>query len=309
MFALKIPLTGFFVGGFAVLIISLIAWYSNRDFKKVMQATLLVLIVKATVSPHAPPPAYVAVAFQGFMGAFLFSFLPNFKVVSVLFGVIAMAESALQKLIITTLIYGESLWEALDKLFEKITKDFSLPANMSFSLLVIGAYLFLYIIWGFVLGIFAGKLPILIHDSSDDVVQFYRLRDIKEIDPKIITKKKSKIGRWLQYILVLLFIVAVFTFSGMGNNKEISYIILRSVAAILLLFFVLRPIVKWLINKWLQKQSSGTKKSATEILELLPVMRNYITPAWQFAGKQKNNRPRIRNFIVNLLVLSLHEQQ
>ncbi len=76
MFALKIPLTGFFVGGFAVLLIGLIAWYAQRDYRQVLKATVLVLIIKATVSPHAPLPAYLAVAFQGVAGALIYRFLP-----------------------------------------------------------------------------------------------------------------------------------------------------------------------------------------------------------------------------------------
>jgi hypothetical protein len=98
MFALHIPLTGFFVGGFAIILIGLIAFYSGNDFRQIVKATVLVLIIKAMASPHAPPPAYLAVAFQGLTGAVLFSCIRNYKVAAMLLAILAMAESSLQKI-------------------------------------------------------------------------------------------------------------------------------------------------------------------------------------------------------------------
>ncbi|MCK5088079.1 MAG: hypothetical protein KAQ90_11190, partial [Melioribacteraceae bacterium] len=48
--ALKIPLTGLFVGGAAVIFISLIAYYSEKKHA-ILRATLLVVIVKFVVAP------------------------------------------------------------------------------------------------------------------------------------------------------------------------------------------------------------------------------------------------------------------
>lgn len=307
MFALKIPLTGFFVGGFAVLLIGLIAWYGQRSFRIVAQATVLVLIVKATVSPHSPPPAYIAVAFQGFLGALVFRYIRNFKAAAVLLAVTAMAESALQKVIMLTLVYGRSLWEALNKMFEGISKDFPVLSGVSFSLVIVGIYLLLYVIWGFVIGIFSGKLPVLLQQNSEDLVRFYKEKGVGDLVVSAVPKKKNKAWKWLSYALILAFILAVFWLSGMNSDKQILYIIFRTIAAILLLFFVLRPVMNWLIQRWLRNQDSATKKSASEVLSLLPAMRSYVKPAWQFAAQQGRGWRRLRNFIVNLLVLTLHD--
>ncbi|MBJ7428659.1 MAG: hypothetical protein JHD28_06865, partial [Bacteroidia bacterium] len=43
MHLFKIPFTGFFVGGFAVIIIGLIAHFSNQNFKTILQSTILVI--------------------------------------------------------------------------------------------------------------------------------------------------------------------------------------------------------------------------------------------------------------------------
>jgi hypothetical protein len=157
MHALHLPFTGFFVGAFAIVLVSLIAFYSRNNFSTVVRATLLVILVKAAVSPQSPPPAYLAVAFQGFVGAALFRIL-SFPIACVLLGVLAMVESALQKVIIATLVFGKSLWQAIDALFVGIVKEFSRPANLSFSMWLIVLYTAIYAVWGLVLGIWMMRL-------------------------------------------------------------------------------------------------------------------------------------------------------
>ncbi|HNJ28266.1 MAG TPA: hypothetical protein PLQ40_04880, partial [Ferruginibacter sp.] len=73
MHALQIPFTGLVVGGMAVIIICLIADLSKHQLKQVLKSALVVLIVKAMVSPHTPFPAYIAVSFQALLGYLLFS--------------------------------------------------------------------------------------------------------------------------------------------------------------------------------------------------------------------------------------------
>ena len=82
--AAKFPFTGIFVGGFAVILISLIARYSNYSFKAILKATAMVLMIKAAVSPHSPFPAYLAVSFQGLLGALITVMCPSSFITSVL---------------------------------------------------------------------------------------------------------------------------------------------------------------------------------------------------------------------------------
>ncbi len=56
--AFKIPLTGLFVNGSAVIFIALIAYYAQKS-GAILRATLIVLLVKGGVSPHTPINAYL----------------------------------------------------------------------------------------------------------------------------------------------------------------------------------------------------------------------------------------------------------
>ena len=306
MFALKIPLTGFFVGGFAVLMIGLIAWYARRDYKEVLKALVLVLLVKATVSPHSPPPAYLAVAFQGLAGALAYRCIRNFRLASVVLAILAMAESALQKIIIMTLIYGKSLWLALDKLFESICKEFSLRVDVSFSLVLIGSYVFLYIIWGVCIGWFAASLPGRIDQRKAEILEWYS-RQQAGLPGDRVTRKGRKKRVWVIYLLVLTFILTVFLLSG--NSKQVLFIVGRSLAAVLLLFFVLRPIINALLQRWLRRQQHARGREAALIIALLPGIRSYVTPCWQLAGRQSSKLRRLQYFIYYMVALTLYDEK
>jgi hypothetical protein len=305
MFALKIPLTGFFVGGFAVVLIALIAWYSNRSYRQVIQATILVMLVKALVSPHAPLPAYVAVAFQGFAGAFLFSTIKNFRLSAVLLGILGMAESALQKLLLLTLLFGKSLWEAVNEFFQAIVKDFSLPAHLSFSAMVIIIYVSIYVVWGLLIGLWMGKLPTQIAMHATGITTAYRRLPVAAKDDRQVAQKKKNKYWLLPLLLAFIVAVALMDSRAQGWQKAL-YVLVRSIAATLLLFGLVQPAGKWLLQRWLKKQNNERHAAAQKIADSLPELKTYLKPAWQLAGAHYSGLKRMRAFVFNLIVLTLH---
>src|SRR5438045_6606034 len=69
MHALQIPFTGLVVGGMSVIMISFIAQISDHQYREILKSAMIVLIIKAMVSPYTPFPAYIAVSFQALSGA------------------------------------------------------------------------------------------------------------------------------------------------------------------------------------------------------------------------------------------------
>ena len=78
--ALTIPFRGLFIASAAVLFISLIALFSKSS-KEILKATLIVILIKAVVSPHSPLTAYIAVSLQGMLG---FSIFLNKKILQII---------------------------------------------------------------------------------------------------------------------------------------------------------------------------------------------------------------------------------
>src|SRR4029078_9591220 len=110
---LKIPVSGLVVGSCAVVCISLIGWYVPRK-GAIIKATIIVAVFKMMLSPHSPPPAYIAVFFQGLLGELLFWRKRCFTLSCVLLAVLALVESALQRILVLTLIYGNDLWKVIN---------------------------------------------------------------------------------------------------------------------------------------------------------------------------------------------------
>ncbi len=301
MFALNIPLTGIFVGGFAVVAITLIAWFSKGSYKQVLQSTLLVLIVKAAVSPHAPLPAYLAVSFQGFMGAVLFYLISNYRLAAILLGLLAMAESALQKIIVLTLLFGRSLWDAVDALFKSIAKDFSLQNGFSWYVIVF--YVILHAVWGILVGSWAAGLPAKIEKDREHILTEFASRNVQEM--QVSPVHKSKWNKWVLFVLLLLFIVLMTVFDGQNVSSKIVYLLARTAMVILLLFFVLQPLFKWLIKKWLVKAKNKQHVEAMQLMNALPGLRAYVKPAWQMAAGRSGLK-RLQQFVLNMLVLSIY---
>ena len=133
--AFKIPFTGLFVGSAAVIFISLIAHFSKDDSNSVnkkgtiLKATFTVLLIKGFVSPYTPFTAYFAVLLQGFIGELIFSSSKHFKLSTILLGILTLVTSALQKIIILAIVFGNSLWESIDDFAKFILNQFGMNYN------------------------------------------------------------------------------------------------------------------------------------------------------------------------------------
>jgi hypothetical protein len=303
MHALKIPFTGFFLGGFAIVIITLIAHQSVHKYKAILQATLLVILVKAVASPHSPPMAYIAVGFQGLAGLTFFSLIPNLRLAAILFGFIGLMESAVQKFLVMTLLFGKSIWEALDLFVQSILKDLSFMTNFSFSFWLIAGYIGVYSIWGILVGLWAGSLPQqLAHQSDAVILQWHNLPPASNQTDSM--KKRKRTGKLIGGFFMLVFMASVFLFQGLGGKA--MYAIIRALAALVLLFYVINPLIKWGIARWSKKQQANNKKQLTELLDLLPSISSKVAPAMQIARIQNNGLSVYPAFVINLIILSLY---
>ena len=283
MHALQIPFTGLVVGGMAVIIICLTADLSKHQLKQVLKSALVVLIVKAMVSPHTPFPAYIAVSFQALLGYLLFSFLPvNFFSI-LLLSSIAMLESALQKLLVLTLLFGKSFWKAMDEMLAFIAKQFGIAATNGSQWIVI-SYLLIYITggvfiawiaWKTIRGFFANKgIPVLDTALID-----------QHADLPVAQKKKRSVYRKLWVLILVLIGLSVILYVFAADSKQGWLAVVRTVswtlAAILGWYMIVSPLFTKLIQKLLQQKQSRYSDEVLKTLSFLPLMRRIAGIAWQ----------------------------
>lgn len=283
MHALKIPFTGLIVGGMAVIIISLIAEISNPNLKQILKSALIVLIVKAMVSPYTPFPAYIAVSFQALLAFALFRLLRVHFFSILLLSSLAMIESVFQKLLILTLIYGKGLWKAMDELVAYVIKQFGMTSGNG-SRWIVGTYLCVYIIGGIIIAWIAYKMIKSFYAEKD----MYKLTSAEIINEEIYNgstvKRKSLFPKlWMMILLLAVISVVLFIFSADAEKgwlavaKTVSWTLL----AIFVWYMLIGPLLTKLIQKLLQKQESRYSDEVLNALSFLPVMRRLASLAWQ----------------------------
>ncbi|MFM7015127.1 MAG: hypothetical protein ACKOX3_02260 [Bacteroidota bacterium] len=294
--AAKFPFTGIFVGGFAVIIITLIAHYSNFSFKAILKATGVVLMIKAAVSPHSPFPAYLAVSFQGLFGAVIFSLTKNINYSSVIFGGIALLESAIQKILLTVLFFGMSFWKALDGFVLDTLRVFNLSSDFSFSKWVAYCYVIAYFIIGIIIGNFIRKIPnqILSLDFSCLLID-------KNEMVKSKYGNKRKIG--IYSLLVISILISLFLPFKVLSSFVIWELVLRLVFFMLLFYYVIGPLTTKIVLMF----SKGRMEELSQVNKDIAELRMVIKPLVYYIAKNYKGLSRLRMFVLYMLAITLKD--
>lgn len=304
MHALQVPFTGLLVGGMAVIVISMIAEISNHNYKQVLKSAVIVLIVKAMVSPHTPFTAYIAVAFQAITG-YLFFCLMKINFLSILLlSIIAMLESALQKILVLTLFFGESIWKATDSMIALLTKQFGITTQHG-SYWIVTVYLCLYLIGGFIIAWIAYKA---IKDFYTDKAVLIETNNIKIIDSnKKQPHAKNKYKKiWGLVILMLSLSVILFLFASDKKQGwlEVVKTISWTISAILIWYLVIGPLFTKVIKSSLQKKHNRYSIEVLQILSFMPAFKQLTSFAWQLSKTSKGFK-RWGTFVSTLITATL----
>lgn len=292
--ALKLPFSGFILAALAVAIMSLLANNSANAFKQILKSTLVVLMVKAMVSPHSPWPAYIAVSFQGLMGAIFYGVFKVNALSNMLVSAISLVESATQKIILTTLIFGKSFWQAINGMFDSLLKDFHL-GDINFSWWIIITYVSIYTLWGIVFAIWLNRLPMRIDKKIEELNKVAVIKD-----PGLFKAQKSKVKKYL----VPLFFIAILLFIIWFNPNQLTYIIARSILVMLALYLLIGPVIKYVLLKIAGK--SKHKLKLEEIINYSNEFSELLKPSYHLAQKQSKGLALTFNTLVNFIVLTVY---
>lgn len=309
--ALKIPLTGMFIGGAAVIFITLIAFYSEKK-SYILKATLLVILVKAFVSPYTPLTAYFAVALQGILGFLLFTYFPFKKFAPILLGFFSLLFSAFQKLIVLVVLFGTTIWEAFDLFINYILSQFGFHNSaISYSLIITLLYCITHISFGLYIGIKAGRIPHLLQIKSIKM----RKEDIdyKHIEEYFKNNRKRKSKRWWQrpsgitLIIISITLIILSYFSdelGLDKSYQILIMIIRSIIISFIWFSILSPVILQLVNRFIEKNKLKHVDEINFITSFFPSFRTIVNYSWIKSSEAKGVK-RIKLFISDTLVLLL----
>ncbi len=284
--ALRVPFTGIFAGGFALIMLCLLAHFSDRNPAKMLSALLVVLLIKAGVSPHSPFPAYFAVSFQAFVSILIYRFLGIHFFSVFLACLIALLESAFQKLIFLTLFFGENIWVATDKMMAHAGKQVGMTVENG-SLLAMGIYTGIYFFAAIPVSVLTIRLFRKISSGES-------APPLPEFDPQPASflasgtrKSNRQVFIWLFILTALSLALYVFRSDQKSFIMDLTKTLVWSFSALLIWFVLLNPFLVFLIKRFLSSKRQGLQSQINEALGIFPAFSRINALAWQHsAGKR-----------------------
>lgn len=301
--ALSIPFRGAFINAAAVLFISLLALFSEKR-RDILKATLIVILVKAAVSPHSPLTAHLAVSIQGFLGFLFFYSKRFFRVSALLLGIFTLLYSGIQKIIVLTVLFGNTLWKSINIFINGVNKEFlqlGLHPDLNYSLIIVLSYIGIHVLVGIFIGLYAGRLPEKIKLYSEKLTRI----NFEESDDSIPKKERTHKKRlWIfrpsgiiiitisVVVLLLTFIIPEYS----DIKSEIIIMLIRSLLLTFIWYTFLSTFFRKLFQKFLNRNQSRHAKEVNEMLNLFPHFKKIVACCWKESQSQKGIR-RLKYFL------------
>lgn len=301
---LKIPVSGLVVGSCAVVCISLIGWYVPAR-GAILRATVIVAIFKMMLSPHTPPAAYIAVFFQGMLGELLFYNRRVYRAACFALAVLTLLESALQRILALTIVYGNDLWKAVNEFINGLTRQ-QVPAN--YSLLIAGMYVGVHLIAGLFIGWWVAGLPVRIARWSREGKNRIRINS----DTTVMQAAHPRRGKWLKkgLFVVWIILVALYVQSAAGIGMPLLpasmllKLLLRSFVIVLTWYFLISPLLRRWLQAWLRQKQKRRAQDIEQVVRLLPATQALIRQSWRQSSGAKGLK-RITACVKMILVNAL----
>lgn len=302
MHAAKVPFTGMIISSLAIICISLIAWHFPSK-GSVLKATIIVAIFKLMLSPHSPPTAYIAVFFQGLMGQLLLSNKKYFRAATVLLAVLALVESAVQRILVLVIIYGNQFWHAIDEFIRKTTGQKQVTQYSS--MLAVG-YITLHAIVGIFIGFVAARIATA---SNQWRTKYPELLITQTNKTKIEAVAKNQNRFKIKWLFILLFSMLLFLFIQAYLDPghpilpmgKVTWIILRASLLIFAWYLLIGPLLMTWLKSMLGKQRSKYREEIEQVAALIPQTKDLFTKAIRASAKEKG-LARLKYFLKALLV-------
>ncbi len=275
-----IPLTGFIIGGFSLIINVLLAKYTNYNRSLMLKTLGLVLVAKFALSPYSPIGAYVAVAFQGLLAILIFPILGTNRVVVLGYAILIMLENAIQKPLMAYLIYGNVFYEGIIKIAHNLLKFNDLAIE-----LIVGLYFSLYILW-------AGVVARWASDFNEQLAHFSLDENKLTISDFSETNHEKQNKKWYKSLVVILLCLSIACLVIFDESQDILFYIIKTLALLFLFTFILPFIFRKMQGFFVAKN----QHYIAAVSAILPMIRAQTIRAYQLS-KERKGLSKIRYFI------------
>lgn len=299
--AFRLPFTGLLVGSVSILCLCLLGTCTGRS-REILRALAIVLAVKAAVTPHAPVGAFLAVGFQGLTAWLLFRLIPLKGLACLLLGILALGQSALQKVLFMTLLYGMPLWQAVDLLAATALGFFGLEVapGVNPSHWIVALYILIHLLAGALVGLAGSRLPEWIHEGSRDpdlpgvIAAANRHQNLDTFPNPARSRKRRLLKRAAGLLLAACLIgilVGLDRQSTGGPAQEAIFVLLRVISVALVYLFLIAPVLRRGIGLFAKREKEAQSGRFTRILKSLPRLRPMAMEAWAVTRGGPGMRP------------------
>lgn len=296
----SLPISGLFVASGACICLCLIGISYNS--KAIVKATLLVCLFKLMLSPQAPPTAYIAVGFQGLVAYLLFLSKRYYTAKCFVLAILALVESGMQKIIVLTVLYGNTFYTAVNEFASKLIHA---KQQYNFSLIIAAIYLIIHLFAAIILAFFLKKLPTRILRWKQKYTVFGETQ-IAETRQPISIKSSQKRYRKLIYASVVFFLLILLFYvsNQIKSESKILFLLQRFFLIIAIWYFVVKPLALFLLEKVMLRYKQKNTTSINLILNLLPDIVSVVKLCQKEAIKEKTVMGRIRLF-TKLVIINI----
>jgi hypothetical protein len=217
---------------------------------------------------------------------------------------VTFLESALQKLLILTIIYGTEFWEAINLYGAWVQKKMNFVSETSTATALILIYLFVYGLCGLLAGVFIKSIIEIIANQKEADFSLDAAALSTETKKGKVSFKSKVIWVWLITVAIIVLAFSFFGGTLFGWQKGI-YIVLRSFLILMLWYLVLAPFLLKLIRKYLNKKESQYKQDITNTMDLFPYFRRILSYTWQDT-KDLKGYTRFKYFMANSISNCIH---
>ena len=305
----RLPFKGILIAGAATVFITLIGQLS-KSRGTILKSTILVIIVKYAVSPYTPITAAVAVLAQGLLGEFFFMSHRFKKVLIPFFSMLIQFITAVQKILIVTILFGQNFWATVDDFVNSVLNEIITTEKLGFSFLIIIAYTMIHVIAGLFIGIFI--LQLLNHINDYKTNNLPQLNIFENSEPTL--KRSGKRKHWFQKASGIAIMIFLLTLLGISfflpewmksDASDIILLIVRAIIIITLWYFLVSPLLLKLLSKLISKHRIKHLNELENIFQLFPSLKQLVALSWKDSKSYKGIK-RIKMFtfqaILHILV-------
>lgn len=304
----RLPFKGILIAGAATLFITLITQFSKIK-GNILRSTVLVIVVKFLVSPYTPITAAIAVFAQGLLGELFFSSQRFRKILIPAFSIFIQFITAVQKILIVTILFGQNFWIAVDDLANSILNQFTKVERIEFSYLIIVIYIAVHVVAGLLVGLFILKLIKYLNEAETNGGE--KIIEFKPTEFSVTNAASKK--HWFQKpssLIILIFVLVVLGLSFFlpdwtkSNFVDIILMIVRAIIIIALWYILLAPMLRKILSKLLSKHKTKRLEEIDDILQFFPMLKQIVIFSWN-NSKSCRGIKRIKTFIFRVILYAL----